>query len=123
MKQITKIMSHTALFLLLAFSSLAIHANEWSSWRHLMTSTSGAVDLEYRYKHRSELTEVQWRVINKGYNDVYAAVEDKSYTLRDGSSVRKSSEGSNVRGASTYTFQPDFVRGDVRSASAYLRIK
>jgi hypothetical protein len=121
MKKITKTISHGMLFLLLAFSSLAVHAYEWSSWRHL--TTSGAAELQYRYMYRGEVTEVQWRVINKGYNDIYASVVDKEYQLRDGSSVSRTNEGSNVRGASTYTFQPDIIRGTVRSASANLRIR
>jgi|GEM_PF-5232284 len=98
-----------------------VFASSWSSWNYL-TSVDG-VELHYKYRHRSDYTDVKWKVVNNTSGVCFASVEDKVYTLAGGGTTSKSDEGSRVRSYSEYTFVEDIISGEVTYVQASLNIR
>jgi hypothetical protein len=109
-------------FTIMLLLACSLFAADWSSWEELVEKDG--IQLEFRAKHYSDSTSIQWRVTNSTDSEAFmVSVRNIKYIYSDGRYVTSSDVGDGLRPGKTYTFVADTVNGNVTQVSAGLRVQ
>ena len=101
---------------------------DWSSYRKLV-SNKGVV-LLYKYKHKSNCTDIKFKAENNSGSRVWPSVVDKEYRCKNGSTDSGSDESvgsTNLKPYKSSSTQPDYCKcknkGGVTNVKATLQVR
>lgn len=97
------------LFCAVVGSQPSLAFGQWGEWQPF-TDKNG-VDIFFRVfePDKGWALKAQWRAVNNNSHKVWVGLGRKTYTLSSGRSAYGTSEGSDVRANSRYTFVEDIV--------------
>lgn len=112
------------LLVLIPAVMITLNSIGWSNWQRYGRMRNVEFYVRYKVLGRSGKTRVQWRAINNNNIKVNAIIEDKTYYLVDGTSIKAKDAWSDMKPGEEVTFFPDKkTPTGLRRVEAFFRVE